>query len=149
MGFFYRFVADSLTQDFVTPEPGKLTPYSAVLVFSVALFLSNFVWNTWFMYRPVDGSTSTYREYLVNGTLKRHLIGIAGGLIFNTGFLCNLIASTRPDRRRAGTGSHDDRCGMGVFVFKEFSGAPPRSPGIWRSCSHVHNRSGTHRAAKL
>ena len=128
MGFFYRFVADSLTRDFVSPEAGKLTPYSAVLVFSVALFLSNFVWNTWFMYRPVDGSPSTYRGYVANGTPRRHLIGIAGGLIFNTGFLCNLIASDKAGPAISyglGQGATMIGAAWGVFVFKEFSGAPP------------------------
>ena len=60
MGFFYRFVADSMTLNFITPETGKLTPYSAVLIFSIGVFFSNFVWNTYFMYRPVDGNKSTY-----------------------------------------------------------------------------------------
>ena len=35
MGFFYRFVADSMILNFMKPETGKLTPYSAVLIFSV------------------------------------------------------------------------------------------------------------------
>lgn len=30
MALFYRFVASSMVTDFVSPEPGKLTPYSAV-----------------------------------------------------------------------------------------------------------------------
>ena len=128
MGFFYRFVADSMTLNFMKPEAGKLTPYSAVLIFSVGVFLSNFLWNTYFMYRPVDGNKSTYKEYFVNGTLKRHLIGLAGGLIFNTGFLFNLIASDKAGTAISyglGQGSTMIGAAWGVFVFKEFKGAPP------------------------
>ena len=128
MGFFYRFVADSMTLNFTTPEPGKLTPYSAVLVFSIGLFLSNFVWNTYFMYKPVDGNSSTYSVYFLNGTLKRHLIGLAGGLIFNTGFLFNLIASDKAGPAISyglGQGATMIGAAWGVFVFKEFKGAPP------------------------
>jgi glucose uptake protein len=128
MGFFYRFVADSLTLNFMTPESGKLTPYSAVLIFSIGLFLSNFVWNTYFMYKPVDGNRSTYTGYFVSGTLKRHLIGLAGGLIFNTGFLFNLIASDKAGPAISyglGQGATMIGAAWGVFVYKEFSGAPP------------------------
>ena len=51
MGFFYRFVAASMATDFATPEAGKLTPYTASVVFAVGLLISNFVWNTFFMYK--------------------------------------------------------------------------------------------------
>ena len=44
MGFFYRFVAASMSTDFVNLEAGKLSPYTAVVIFSVGLLLSNFVW---------------------------------------------------------------------------------------------------------
>ncbi len=127
MGFFYRFVAGGMALDFNTPEAGKLTPYSAVLVFSAGVFLSNFVWNTYFMYKPVDGNKSTYKEYILNGTLKRHLIGIAGGVMFNTGFLFNLLASDKAGTAISyglGQGSTMIGAAWGVFVFKEFKGAP-------------------------
>ena len=39
MGFFYRFVAASMSTDFVNPEPGKLTPYTAVVILSLGLLL--------------------------------------------------------------------------------------------------------------
>jgi len=55
MGFFYRFVAASMVTDFAMPEAGKLTPYTASVIFAVGLLLSNFVWNTFFMYKPVSG----------------------------------------------------------------------------------------------
>jgi len=128
MGFFYRFVADSMTLNFNSPEAGKLTPYSAVLIFSVGVFLSNFVWNTYFMVRPIDGNRSTFRGYVVNGTLKRHLIGLAGGVMFNTGFLFNLLASHKAGPAISyglGQGSTMIGTAWGVFVFKEFKGAPP------------------------
>jgi glucose uptake protein len=128
MGFFYRFVANSMTLNFITPEAGKLTPYSAVLVFSIGLFNSNFLWNTFFMYKPVDGNKSTYAGFVQNGTLKLHLIGLAGGLIFNIGFLFSLIASDKAGPAISyglGQGSTMIGAAWGIFVFKEFKGAPP------------------------
>jgi glucose uptake protein len=53
MGFFYRFVAASLSLNFSNPGPGLLTPYTAVFLFSVGCFLSGFIWNSYFMYRPI------------------------------------------------------------------------------------------------
>jgi glucose uptake protein len=127
MGFFYRFVADSMTLNFTAPEVGKLTPYSAVFIFSIGLFISNFVWNTFFMYKPVQGSKSTYAGYFTNGTGRQHLIGILGGLIFNTGFLFNLIASDKAGPAISyglGQGATMIGAAWGVFVFREFAGAP-------------------------
>lgn len=59
MGFFYRFVADGMTLNFISPDPGKMTPYSAVLIFALGVFISNFLWNTFFMYKPIEGNRST------------------------------------------------------------------------------------------
>jgi glucose uptake protein len=127
MAFFYRFVAEGMTTNFTNPEVGKLTPYSAVLVFSIGLFLSNFIWNTFFMYKPITGTPSTYKQYFTNGTARQHLIGILGGLVFNTGFLFNLIASEKAGPAISyglGQGATMIGAAWGVFVFKEFAGAP-------------------------
>ena len=127
MSFFYRFVAEGMTMDFTNPEPGKLTPYSAVLVFSLGLFLSNFGWNTFFMYRPITGTPVTYKQYFTNGTTRQHIIGILGGIIFNIGFLFNLIAAEKAGPAISyglGQGSTMIGAAWGVFLFREFSGAP-------------------------
>ena len=55
MGFFYRFVAASMSTDFINLEPGKLGPYSAIVMFSAGLLASNFLWNTIFMKKPFVG----------------------------------------------------------------------------------------------
>jgi len=76
MGFFYRFVAASMSVDFVNPEAGKLTPYTASVIFSAGLLVSNFVWNTIVMYRPITGVKVRYADYFTQGSLKLHSIGI-------------------------------------------------------------------------
>jgi glucose uptake protein len=127
MSFFYRFVSDSMSTDFITPKPGKLTPYSAILVFSVGLFISNFVWNSFFMYRPLTGRPVSYKQYFVNGTLIQHAIGILGGIIFNTGFLFSLVASDKAGPAISyglGQGATMIGAAWGIFVHKEFKGAP-------------------------
>ena len=128
MGFFYRFVADGMTLDFTSPEAGKMTPYSAALIFSAGVFISNFLWNTFFMYKPVEGSKSSYKDYFTNRTTKQHLFGILGGMIWLTGFLFNLIASDKAGPAISyglGQGATMVGAAWGVFVFREFKGAPP------------------------
>src|SRR5580704_4552623 len=55
MGMFYRFVAAAMYDDPSHAVAGKMGPYAAVFVFSLGVFLSNFVWNTLVMRRPFVG----------------------------------------------------------------------------------------------
>jgi len=127
MGFFYRFVAASMTTDFASPDAGLLTPYSAMFVFSIGLFVSNFVFNTWFMYKPVTGGKVSYSDYFKLGNPKLHLIGILGGLIWGAAMEFNLIASEQAGYAISyglGQGATMISAAWGVFVWKEFAGAP-------------------------
>jgi glucose uptake protein len=127
MGFFYRFVASSMVENVVTPEAGKITSYSAMFVFTVGIFLSNFLWNTLFMVKPVKGDPVKYSEYFTMGTTKLHLIGIAGGLIWCVGMSLNLIASSEAGYAISyglGQGATMIAAAWGVFVWKEFAQAP-------------------------
>jgi glucose uptake protein len=127
MGFFYRFVAASMITDFRNPQAGQLTPFSAMLVFTVGVLMSNFVWNTFFMYRPVSGAPTTYGEYFTKGNLRLHLVGVLGGFIWCFGMTMNLIASEQAGFAISyglGQGATMVAAAWGVFVWKEFRGAP-------------------------
>jgi glucose uptake protein len=127
MGFFYRFVAASMITDFRSPQVGKLTPFSAMLVFTVGVLVSNFLWNTLFMYRPVSGAPTTYGEYLTKGNLRLHLVGVLGGFIWCFGMTMSLIASEQAGFAISyglGQGATMVAAAWGVFVWKEFEGAP-------------------------
>jgi glucose uptake protein len=127
MGFFYRFVAASMVTDFTNPDAGLLTPYSAMFVFTIGIFLSNFVFNTWFMYKPIAGQAVGYKDYFSRGTPKLHLIGILGGVIWCTAMEFNLIASEQAGFAISyglGQGATMVSAAWGVFVWKEFAGAP-------------------------
>jgi glucose uptake protein len=126
MGFFYRFVAASMVSDFVNPEPGKLTPYSASVVFAVGLLISNFLWNSIFMYKPLTGEKVTYGDYLNKGDTWLHLIGILGGAIWSLGFTVNIIAAEQAGFAISyglGQGATLIAALWGVFIWKEFKGA--------------------------
>ena len=97
MGFFYSFVAQTMGKiDGATHvlEPGKLSPYTAIVLFSAGLLASNFIWNTIVMAKPFSGEPVTYRDYFTKGNVRLHLIGILGGMIWNTGMGFSIIAST-------------------------------------------------------
>jgi glucose uptake protein len=127
MSVFYRFVAESMVTSFRRPEAGQLTPFSAMLVFTLAILLSNFLWNTFFMYKPVSGSPTTYGEYVSKGSPRLHLVGILGGLIWCVGMTMSLIASEQAGFAISyglGQGATMVAAAWGVFVWKEFAGAP-------------------------
>jgi len=127
MGFFYRFVASSMSTDFVNLEPGKLGPYSAVLIFSIGLLLSNFVWNSIVMKKPFVGKPVPFRDYFTKGSLKLHSIGILGGIIWSIGMSLSIIASGIAGFAISyglGQGATMIAAFWGVFVWKEFKNAP-------------------------
>jgi glucose uptake protein len=126
MGFFYRFVAASMVTDFATPEAGKLTPYTASVIFAVGLLVSNFVWNTFFMYKPVSGERATYRDYVKKGSPRLHMIGILGGMIWSLGMTFSIIASEQAGYAISyglGQGATLIAALWGVFIWKEFGKA--------------------------
>lgn len=127
MGFFYRFVAASVATDFVSPASGLFTPYSAVFIFSLGVLASNFLWNSWFMYRPVTGEAVSYADYFRQGTPRLHLIGLVGGLIWGVGMALSMVASEKAGFAISyglGQGATMVAAAWGVFVWKEFKAAP-------------------------
>ena len=127
MGFFFRFVAEAVTTDFVSPEPGRLTPYTAVFIFSLGVFVSNFLWNTIFMRKPVKGQPVKYSDYVRLGTGRLHGIGMLGGAIWCLGMSLSLIASEQAGFAISyglGQGATMVAAAWGVFVWREFEGAP-------------------------
>lgn len=125
MGFFYRFVAMSMSTDFINPMAGKFTPYTASVIFAIGLLLSNFVWNSIAMYKPIVGDKVTYKQYFTEGSLKLHAIGILGGAIWSLGMTLNIIASGKAGFAISyglGQGATLVAALWGVFIWKEFKG---------------------------
>lgn len=126
MGFFYRFVAQSMSLDFLNLEPGKLGPYSAVFVFSVGLVVSNFIFNTLIMKKPFVGKPLGFREYF-EGDMRFHLIGVLGGVIWGVGMVLSIVASGQAGFAISyglGQGATMVAAVWGVFVWREFAEAP-------------------------
>ena len=127
MSFFYRFIAVSMDlRDFVHPAAGKMTPYSAVFIFSCGIFVSNFLFNSILMKRPFTGAPTGYAEYF-KGRFSTHLTGVLGGLIWGLGNSLSLIAAGKAGAAVSyglGQGATLVAALWGVFIWKEFKAAP-------------------------
>lgn len=130
MAFFYRFVAASMDLDnFVDPAPGKMTPYTAVFIFAVGVFVSNFLFNTLAMRFPVDGSPVRMSDYF-KGSFRTHLVGILGGVVWCLGESFSMIASGKAGAAISyglGQGATLVSALWGILIWKEFRGAPKAS----------------------
>ena len=127
MAFFYRFVAASMDlTDFAHPAAGKLTPYTAVFVFAVGVFASNFIFNTIAMKRPVEGLPIRIGGYF-RGSAGTHMVGMVGGLIWCLGQSFSMIASGQAGAAISyglGQGATLVSALWGILVWKEFRSAP-------------------------
>jgi glucose uptake protein len=127
MSFFYRFIAASMDlENFSSPAAGKMTPYTAVFIFSLGIFLSNFIFNTILMKKPLQGTPTNYREYF-KGNFGLHMVGVLGGLIWGLGNSLNLIAAGKAGAAISyglGQGATLIAALWGVFIWKEFQQAP-------------------------
>lgn len=127
MAFFYRFVAASMDLDnFTNPAAGKLTPYTAVFIFSVGVFASNFIFNTIAMKKPVEGAPVNIVGYF-KGKPFIHLVGILGGVIWCLGQSLSMIASEKAGAAISyglGQGATLVSALWGILIWKEFKGAP-------------------------
>lgn len=128
MGFFYKYVAQAMgSYDAATGilEAGKLSPYTAVVFFSIGLLVSNFVFNGLMI--PNVGSSVDFGDYFRKGSARLHAVGIFGGMIWSCGMNFNIIAAPAADPALAyglGQGATLVSALWGVFIWKEFKNAP-------------------------
>lgn len=127
MSFFYRFVVASMDMDnFASPAAGKLTPYTAVFIFSIGVFLSTFIFNTIIMKRPVAGEPIPLSGYF-KGKSTTHMVGLLGGVIWCLGQSLSIIASEKAGAAISyglGQGATLVSAAWGIFIWKEFKNAP-------------------------
>ena len=136
MGWFYSFVAQAMGK--IDPathalEPGKLSPYTAIVLFSSGLLISNFLWNSLMMAKPFTGDPVPFGDYFRKGNARLHGIGILGGMIWNVGMSFSIIASTKAGAALSyGLGQGATMVGAlwGVFIWREFKGAPKGTSGL-------------------
>lgn len=133
MSFFYRFIAVSMDlENFINPEPLKMTPYTAFVVFAVGILASNFIFNTIMMKKPLEGAPLTYGNFF-KGKFSLHLVGILGGSIWGLGNLLNLLAAGKAGPAVSyglGQGATLVAAIWGVLIWKEFKNAQGKVNGL-------------------
>jgi glucose uptake protein len=127
MSFFYRFVAAAMDlTNFENPTTGMLAPYGAFFIFSLGILASNFIFNTLAMKKPFVGEPVSFKQYF-KGKSKTHLVGILGGIIWGVGTALSYIAAGKAGPAISyalGQGAPMIAALWGVFIWKEFKGAP-------------------------
>ena len=126
MAFFYRFVAAAMDlENLEAPTAGMMTPYSALFVFAIGIFISNFLFNTLVMKKPFMGESVSYSQYF-KGNFNTHLVGVLGGIIWALGTACSYIAAGKAGAAISyalGQGATMVAALWGLFIWKEFKGA--------------------------
>ena len=126
MGLFYKYVAASMFQDFTQPEAGKLSPYTAVFIFSLGILTSNFIFNSLLMRYPFTGAPVSYSDYF-RGSFRSHMTGVLGGSIWCLGMSFNIIAAGKAGPAISyglGQGATVVAALWGIYIWKEFKQAP-------------------------
>ena len=126
MGLFYGNVAQAMFPDFGLPQPGKLSPYTAVFFFSLGILFSNLLFNTLLMRRPFVGTPVNYADYF-RGSSRDHLTGALGGIIWCLGMLFSILASDKAGPAISyglGQGATVVAALWGIYVWGEFRAAP-------------------------
>ncbi len=129
MACFYFLVKKAMPEasQFAAMPAGKLTPYTAMVFFSLGILLSNFVFNTAIMVRPFAGTPVAMADYF-RGTARDHLWGVVGGMIWAVGMMMSIVAAGQASFAISyglGQGATLVAAFWGVFIWKEFRGARP------------------------
>jgi glucose uptake protein len=126
MSFFYRFVAAAMdVNNFESPTPGMVTPYTAFFIFAIGMLASNFLFNTIIMKKPFVGTPVSYKDYF-SGNFSTHMVGVIGGLIWGLGTALSYMSAGKAGAAISyalGQGATMVAAFWGVFIWKEFKGA--------------------------
>jgi glucose uptake protein len=123
MGLWNPFVAYGATRG------NTLTPYSSAVFLTLGALLSCFIWNLYFMKRPLAGDPVGFGGFF-SAPASGHLLGLLGGVVWGVGTVFNVVAG-----KSAGfaisyaIGQSAPMVGAlwGVFAWKEFAGAGSRA----------------------
>lgn len=123
MGTFYPLVADSMTG---SGSPG---PYAAGFFFAIGVAVCALPVNWLIMRKPLDGREPVAMNGFFRAPAQWHVWGAIGGAIWCTGAILNFAASQAHLVGPAvsysiGQGATMVSAAWGVFIWKEFGGAP-------------------------
>jgi len=119
MGLWSPFTTYAMTRGH------SLTPYSGVVFLTLGALLSCFVWNVYFMKKPLVGEPVSFAGFF-SGPPSGHLLGLIGGCVWGLGTVLNLTAGKLTGQAISyaiGQSSPMVAALWGVFAWKEFAGS--------------------------
>jgi len=119
MGLWNPFVAYGATRG------NALSPYSSVVFLTLGALLSCFIWNLYFMKKPLVGEPVSFNGFF-SGPASGHFLGLLGGAIWGVGTVFNVVAGKATGFAIAyaiGQSAPMVAALWGVFAWKEFTGA--------------------------
>jgi glucose uptake protein len=119
MGLWAPFVTRSMTQG------NTLGPYSVGVFLTLGALLSCFIWNIYFMKKPLVGEPVRLGDFF-RGPSSGHLLGLIGGCIWGLGTVFNLVAARFSGvaiSYAIGQSAPMVAALWGVLAWKEFQGA--------------------------
>jgi glucose uptake protein len=123
MGLWAPFSTRALTHG------NTLGPYSIAVFLTGGALLSCFVWNVYFMKKPLVGAPVNFDGFF-RGPASGHVLGLIGGAIWTTGTVFNLVAANFTGvaiSYAIGQSAPMVAALWGIFVWKEFAGANKRA----------------------
>jgi len=123
MGLWNPIVAYSATRG--TP----LSPYSSVVFLTLGALLSCFIWNIYFMKKPLVGEPVSFQGFFT-GPPSGHLLGLLGGVIWGVGTVFNVVAGKVTGfaiSYAIGQSAPMVAALWGILAWKEFAGSGSRA----------------------
>ncbi len=112
-----------------TTRGNALTPYSSVVFLTLGALLSCFIWNLYFMKKPLAGEPVNFSGFF-NAAPSGHLLGLLGGIIWGTGTVFNVVAGKSTSfaiSYAIGQSAPMVAALWGVLAWKEFAGSGARA----------------------
>ncbi|MBN2088342.1 multidrug DMT transporter permease [candidate division KSB1 bacterium] len=126
IAFYYGVLVRSLNGNFVSGGTGTLMPFTSIVFFVFGTIICTIPLNYYFMRHPVEGPPLTMKDYF-SGSLRNHLTGILGGMIWCSGMVFSFMAVSAANPAIAyGLSNAAPVVAVlwGVLVWKEFKQAP-------------------------
>jgi glucose uptake protein len=123
MGLWAPFVTRAMTTG------NALGPYSVAVFLTLGALLSCLIWNVYFMKKPLVGAPVSFSGFFT-APLSGHALGLLGGFIWGIGMVFNLVAANFTGvaiSYAIGQSAPMVAALWGVFVWKEFAGAPSKA----------------------
>lgn len=129
MGLWAPFMTRTMPHQVNGQMIGTLGPYAAAVFLTLGALLSCFIWNIYFMRRPLVGKPVSFR-YFFSGPVSGHMLGFLGGCIWGVGMVFNLVAANFTGvaiSYAIGQSAPMVAALWGVLAWKEFKGAPAKA----------------------